>query len=78
VAPPFTAAFCAMQERNPNVRYNDLIFKSYRLGANTFVQKPNQYNQLADIAKVIGRYWCEMALLPLPKIVPTAKLPSLN
>jgi CheY-like chemotaxis protein len=33
------------------------LFESYRLGANSYIRKPVDFNQFADLLKHIGIYW---------------------
>lgn len=40
------------------------IFRSYDLGANSFVTKPVTFNSLVDLMKTLGRYWLEIVELP--------------
>jgi chemotaxis family two-component system response regulator Rcp1 len=36
----------------------------YQLGANTYIEKPQDFNRFVDVLKVIQRYWLDAALLP--------------
>lgn len=36
----------------------------YQMGANTYVQKPVNFDGLIEAVKTIKAYWCEIALLP--------------
>ena len=40
------------------------IGKSYRLGANTYIQKPAEFQNFVRLLEVIGEYWFVMAKLP--------------
>ncbi|HWM90381.1 MAG TPA: response regulator [Thermoanaerobaculia bacterium] len=42
------------------------VFRSYDLGANSFVTKPVTFNSLVDLMKSLGRYWLEIVELPGP------------
>lgn len=37
---------------------------SYALGANTYVEKPQDFNRFVSILQTIQRYWLDTALLP--------------
>ena len=41
------------------------IYRSYDLGANSFITKPVTFNSLVEVMKTIGRYWFEIVELPL-------------
>ncbi len=36
----------------------------YAAGANTYIQKPQEFRQFVDVLRTIGTYWLETALLP--------------
>ena len=36
----------------------------YAAGANTYIEKPQDYNRFVEVLQTIQRYWLEMALLP--------------
>src|SRR5258708_36228776 len=36
------------------------IFRTYDLGANSFITKPVHFNALVEVMKEIGRYWIEI------------------
>jgi two-component system response regulator len=36
----------------------------YALGANTYVQKPQDFNRFVGVLQIIQRYWLDTALLP--------------
>ena len=40
------------------------IYRTYDLGANSFITKPVAFKALVDIMKEIGRYWIEIVELP--------------
>jgi CheY-like chemotaxis protein len=40
------------------------VFRSYDLGANSFVTKPVTFQSLVDLMKTLGRYWLEIVELP--------------
>ena len=37
---------------------------SYAMGANTYVEKPQDFNRFVSILQIIQRYWLDTALLP--------------
>jgi CheY-like chemotaxis protein len=45
-------------------RAEEDIFRSYNLGANSFISKPVTFDGLVDVMKVLGRYWFEIVELP--------------
>ena len=40
------------------------IYRSYKLGVNSFVTKPVTFNSLLDVMNSLGRYWFEIVELP--------------
>ncbi len=40
------------------------IFRTYDIGANSFITKPVQFQSLVNLMKEIGRYWIEIVELP--------------
>jgi CheY-like chemotaxis protein len=42
----------------------DDIFRSYDLGANSFITKPVAFESLVDTMKTLGKYWFEIVTLP--------------
>ncbi|GAC1402724.1 MAG: response regulator [Pyrinomonadaceae bacterium] len=40
------------------------IFRSYDLGANSFVTKPVTFERLVELMKTLGHYWIEFVELP--------------
>lgn len=45
----------------------------YALGANTYIQKPVDFDLLLRALKSIKEYWIDTALLPAPLLVPRAE-----
>lgn len=41
------------------------IYRSYELGANSFITKPVTFASLVEVMKTIGKYWFEIVELPL-------------
>jgi CheY-like chemotaxis protein len=42
------------------------IAESYSLGANSYIRKPVDYSQFSEAVRLIGQYWLEENLSPLP------------
>jgi len=40
------------------------VFRSYDLGANSFVTKPVTFQSLVELMKTLNRYWLEIVELP--------------
>lgn len=40
------------------------IYKSYKLGVNSFITKPVTFESLLDVMKTLGNYWFEIVQLP--------------
>jgi len=40
------------------------IFRSYNLGANSFITKPVEFESLVKVMSDVGRYWFEIVALP--------------
>ncbi len=40
------------------------IYRTYDLGANSFITKPVTFTSLVDLIQVIGKYWIEIVELP--------------
>lgn len=40
------------------------IYRSYDLGANSFITKPVTFESLVELMRVMGRYWTEFVELP--------------
>ncbi len=44
------------------------IYRSYDLGANSFITKPVTFAALVEVMKTIGKYWFEIVELPLKAV----------
>lgn len=44
------------------------IYRSYDLGANSFITKPVTFSGLVEVMKTIGKYWFEIVELPLKSV----------
>ena len=40
------------------------VVRSYQLGANTYIQKPPEFQQFVHVLEVLGEYWFAVAKLP--------------
>jgi CheY-like chemotaxis protein len=40
------------------------IFKTYNLGANSFISKPVTFQALVEVVRVVANYWLEIVALP--------------
>lgn len=40
------------------------IFRSYALGANSYITKPSSFDSLVEIIRTLGKYWFEIVELP--------------
>lgn len=40
------------------------ICRSYKLGANSYIQKPVSFEGLVEVVKVLNRYWLQIVSLP--------------
>ncbi len=40
------------------------IYRSYKLGVNSFITKPVTFDKLIDVMQMLGRYWFEIVSLP--------------
>ena len=38
----------------------------YAAGANTYIEKPQDFNRFVEVLQTIQRYWLDTALLPPP------------
>jgi CheY-like chemotaxis protein len=47
---------------------NEDIYRSYDLGANSFITKPVTFSGLVEVMKTIGKYWFEIVELPLRSV----------
>jgi chemotaxis family two-component system response regulator Rcp1 len=45
----------------------DRIAKSYRLNANAYITKPNDYTEYADILRTVSDFWLNTVSLPRPQ-----------
>lgn len=45
-------------------REEEDIFRSYDLGANSYITKPVTFEGLVQVMKTLGKYWLEMVELP--------------
>ena len=41
------------------------VLDSYESGANAYLTKPSSYSELREVAHTLGRYWLELAELPV-------------
>jgi CheY-like chemotaxis protein len=47
----------------------DDIYRSYDLGASSFITKPTSFDALVDMLRSLGEYWFELVELPSTKTV---------
>ena len=40
------------------------VYKSYKLGVNSFITKPVTFDNLIEVIKALGKYWFEIVELP--------------
>jgi CheY-like chemotaxis protein len=40
------------------------IYRSYAIGASSFITKPVSFEGLVDVVKAVGHYWFEIVILP--------------
>ena len=40
------------------------IYRSYKLGVNSFITKPVTFDSLIDVMQALGKYWFEIVTLP--------------
>ncbi|MFZ3230999.1 MAG: response regulator [Pseudobdellovibrio sp.] len=45
------------------------ILRTYSLGVNSYITKPNTFDSLVQILKDIGHYWFNTVQLPAPQII---------
>jgi chemotaxis family two-component system response regulator Rcp1 len=45
-------------------RRQEDIVDTYAAGANTYIEKPQDFNRFVDVLRTIQRYWLDTALLP--------------
>ena len=43
------------------------IYRSYDLGANSFISKPVTFDGLVDVIRSLGQYWFQIVQLPVPE-----------
>jgi CheY-like chemotaxis protein len=53
-------------------RAEEEIYRSYELGASSFISKPVSFEGLVEVMKGLGRYWFEIVDLPPPVAPPSA------
>jgi two-component system, response regulator len=41
-----------------------IVLESYCDGANSFIQKPQTFEELKDIIDTVSKYWCKIVELP--------------
>jgi len=44
------------------------IYRSYELGANSYITKPVTFASLVEVMRTIGKYWFEIVELPLESV----------
>jgi CheY-like chemotaxis protein len=49
-------------------RADEDIYRTYDLGANSFIIKPVTFASLVEVMKTIGKYWFEIVELPLDPV----------
>jgi CheY-like chemotaxis protein len=47
-------------------RRQEDVHQMYAAGANTYIEKPQDFNRFVQVLQTIQRYWLETALLPPP------------
>jgi CheY-like chemotaxis protein len=47
-------------------RREEEVQELYAAGANTYIQKPQQFEHFVEVLRTIRRYWLDTALLPSP------------
>jgi CheY-like chemotaxis protein len=43
------------------------VYRSYKLGVNSFITKPVTFDNLIDVISALGKYWFEIVELPVNK-----------
>jgi CheY-like chemotaxis protein len=54
------------------------VTRAYQLGANSFMVKPMDFENVVEMTKFLSRYWLEMSKGPPAQRPPTTKRPSQN
>lgn len=44
------------------------IYRSYKLGVNSFITKPVTFEKLIEVMQMIGKYWFEIVTLPSDEV----------
>ena len=47
-------------------RRHEDVQQMYAAGANTYIEKPQDFNRFVQVLQTIQRYWLDTALLPPP------------
>ncbi len=45
-------------------RAEEDVYRSYKLGVNSFITKPVTFDRLIEVMKMLGKYWFEIVTLP--------------
>ena len=45
-------------------QFDQDLIQSYTLGANSCITKPGDFEQLVEIARAVGGYWCRINQVP--------------
>lgn len=53
--------------------HDEDVVNCYRLGANSYIQKPVNFDEFRQMVKQIGLYWLHINHLPLPSVPRTEK-----
>jgi CheY-like chemotaxis protein len=48
-------------------RREEDVLEVYTAGANTYIEKPNDFDRFVAVLQTIQRYWLDVALLPPPQ-----------
>ena len=59
----------AQKDAKTNEPAEEDIYRTYDLGANSFVTKPVSFDGLVNVMRDIGRYWIEIVELPPDRLV---------